>query len=272
MRAEPRLESPHAGASGPSMYIPLVATAAVLLPQSGNVLLWAADRGDVFDKYDDHTNRTVTALYDRARAFVSDATLAETTHNMFCPGLSLNANGHPIVSGGKTSTETSIYDETTSIWKRGGRMNICRGYHSHVTLEDGCIFTIGGSWSGGIGQKSGEIYERIYDDDDDQAWAWRGLPNCSSEPMLTADDGGLFFADNHAWLFAWKERSVFQASPSTAMNWYGTRGDGEHTPAGSRGTDKDSMNGNAVMYDAEPSTTRSFPALKALLWMQHNST
>ena len=34
-----------------------------------------------------------------------------------------------------------------------------RGYHSMVTLSNGSVFTIGGSWSGGAGNKHGEIYE-----------------------------------------------------------------------------------------------------------------
>ena len=43
---------------------------------------------------------------------------------------------------------------------------------------------------------------------------------------------------------------MFQAGPSKAMNWYGTSGNGSQTAAGLRASDTDSMNGNAVMYDA----------------------
>ncbi len=68
--------------------------------------------------------------------------------------------------------------------------------------------------------------------------------------MLTADDQGTFSADNHAWLLAWKNGSVFQAGPSRAINWYDTRGTGLYASAGFRGLDGDAMNGNAVMYDA----------------------
>lgn len=61
---------------------------------------------------------------------------------------------------------------------------------------------------------------------------------------------GVYRADNHAWLFAWKGGSVFQAGPSSAMNWYGTTGAGSQTGAGTRAGDGDSMCGNAAMYDA----------------------
>ena len=42
---------------------------------------------------------------------------------------------------------------------------------------------------------------------------------------------------------------VRQAGPSSKMNWYNPGGNATK-PAGSRGTDANAMNGNAVMYDA----------------------
>ena len=68
--------------------------------------------------------------------------------------------------------------------------------------------------------------------------------------MLTADAQGVYRQDNHGWLFGWKNGYVFQAGPSKAMNWYGTSGTGSRSAAGTRGTDPDAMNGNAIMYDA----------------------
>jgi len=43
---------------------------------------------------------------------------------------------------------------------------------------------------------------------------------------------------------------ALQAGPSKAMNWYDTNGQGASHPAGPRANCPDSMNGNAVMYDA----------------------
>jgi hypothetical protein len=37
-------------------------------------------------------------------------------------------------------------------------MNIPRGYQGAVTLSDGSAFTIGGSWSGGQGNKDADIW------------------------------------------------------------------------------------------------------------------
>ncbi|KAJ5493655.1 Galactose oxidase/kelch beta-propeller [Penicillium fimorum] len=61
---------------------------------------------------------------------------------------------------------------------------------------------------------------------------------------------GTWRADNHGWLFGWKQNTIFQAGPSVAMNWYYTEGEGSFNPAGDRLDDDDSMSGNAVMFDA----------------------
>ena len=66
--------------------------------------------------------------------------------------------------------------------------------------------------------------------------------------ILTNDPAGVFRADNHAWLFAQANGTVFQAGPSKHMNWIATSGHGSIKSAGKRGTTADEMNGNAVMY------------------------
>jgi galactose oxidase len=66
--------------------------------------------------------------------------------------------------------------------------------------------------------------------------------------ILTADPAGVYRADNHPWLFAQANGTVFQAGPSKQMNWITTTGGGTITGAGNRGSSADAMNGNAVMY------------------------
>lgn len=122
-------------------------------------------------------------------------------------------------------------------------MNIGRGYQSTATLADGRIFVLGGSWSGGYGGKNGELYSSATN-------AWTSISGAAVTPMLTQDAQGAFRSDNHAWLFAWTGNSVFQAGPSSAMNWYNVSGSGSWTAAGTRAADPDSMCGSAVMFDA----------------------
>ncbi|KAK4660365.1 hypothetical protein QC762_118310 [Podospora pseudocomata] len=223
-----------------SILLPIVPVAIAVLPRTGKVLAWAADKPNVFSNA---TTHTLSVIYDPSTHQVNNQNVTITHHNMFCPGLSLDTSGRVVVTGGSTSDATSIYDEVQGRWLSGPPLTVGRGYHSQATLSDGRVFTIGGSWSGPLGGKNGEIL-------DPNKQTWTALPNTLAEPLLTSDFLGPFAGDNHAWLFAWRNDSVFQAGPSRAMNWYGVSSSGACQPAGTRGKDSDSMNGNAVMYDA----------------------
>ena len=220
---------------------PIVPVAAAVLPGTGNVLTWSAYAGDQFGG--SPGTLTQTSTYDMTTGLVSQRAVSNTQHDMFCPGLSMSLNGQPFVTGGNSASRLSIYTPGSDSWAAGPTMNIARGYQASATLSDGRIFVIGGSWNGGQGNKNGEVYSFTSN-------TWSLLSGAPVAPMLTADNSGVYRADNHGWLFGWKQGSVFQAGPSKAMNWYTTAGAGSTTPAGARGTDADAMCGNAVMYDA----------------------
>lgn len=229
------------GSWGPLIDFPLVPAAAALLPASGKLLTWSAYSTNTFSI--GKSGQTITATYDPNTTLVSEATISNTAHDMFCPGISIDATGRIVVTGGDTAAKTSIYNSIDNSWSAAPSMKIPRGYQSSATCSDGRIFTIGGSWSGGYGGKNGEIY-------DSKANNWTLLSGCTVAQMLTADAQGIFRSDNHAWLFGWKNGYIFQGGPSKAMNWYGTSGSGSRASAGTRASDPDSMTGNAVMYDA----------------------
>lgn len=228
------------GSWGPPIDFPLVPVAVAQQP-GGKVLTWSSYDGSYFTG--SPGGKTVTATYDPNSQIVSQRIVTNTNHDMFCPGLSIDFNGRTVVTGGNDSPRTSIYDPGADNWISGPNMVISRGYQAQCTISDGRTFVIGGSWSGGQGNKNGEIY-------DPNSNTWTGLPGCPVAPMLTNDNGGVFRADNHGWLFGWKDGSVFQAGPSVNMNWYGTGGGGSQAGAGTRDGDGDAMNGNAVLYDA----------------------
>jgi galactose oxidase len=218
----------------------LVLVAATIQLSTGKVVVWASWSVKTFSA---NLGQTVTALYNPASKTVTQRIVTNTGHNMFCPGISIDANGRTLVTGGDTSQKASIYNPSTDSWSSATNMNIPRGYQASATCSDRRIFVIGGSWSGGIEGKNGEIY-------DPKANTWSLLPGCPVAPMLTNDAQGVWRQDNHGWLFAWKNGSIFQAGPSMAMNWYGTGGGGSQNGAGTRAADGDSMCGNAVMFDA----------------------
>lgn len=228
------------GSWGPTIDCPLVAVACAYNHDTNKVLIWSSYQASTFTG--SPGGLTVTASYDPAAETVTQRTITNTNHDMFCPGLSLDFNGRVFVTGGNDNKRASLYDSPFDSWAKAPDMLIGRGYQSQCTIGDGRTFVIGGSWSGGQGGKNGELYSP-------GANTWYPLPGCPVGPMLTADNGGVFRADNHAWLFAWKDKTVFQAGPSKQMNWYGTGGQGSQAGAGFRANDDHSMNGNAVMYD-----------------------
>lgn len=229
------------GQWGLTIDFPLVPVSAAIEATTGKLLVWSSYTPSTFDG--SNGRRTVTSIYDPISQRVQARTVSNTGHDMFCVGLSMDFDGRCIATGGNTDMATSIYDSTSDAWISGGKLNTGRGYQAQVTVSDGRIFTIGASWSGGNGSKNAEIY-------DTGSNRWSGLAHAKVAPMLTDDAQGIFRADNHAWLFGWKSGFVFQAGPSAAMNWYSTTGSGSQSSAGKRGSDADSMCGNAVMYDA----------------------
>lgn len=228
------------GSWGPTIDTPLVAVAIALLHDVLKVLMWSSYQASTFTG--GNGGMTVTASYDPAAQTVTQRIVTNTNHDMFCPGLSMDFGGRVFVTGGNDNKRASVYDPPFDSWNSAPDMLIGRGYQAQCTIADGRTFVIGGSWSGGQGGKNGELYSP-------NANTWYPLPGCPVGPMLTADNDGVFRADNHGWLFAWKDKTVFQAGPSKQMNWYGTGGQGSQAGAGFRANDDHSMNGNAVMYD-----------------------
>ena len=186
------------------------------------------------DRFADHNWRT---------GATSAREVANTNHDMFCPGLSALQDGRVVISGGSDAEAVSIYNPTNNQFTRGPDMKIARGYQTSATLSDGRVFTIGGSYSGGIFRKPGEVY-------DPAANTWTLLDGADPAPLETTDREGAWRIDNHAWLYSWSNGSVFQAGPSKAMHWYSVNNGGSVQEAGVRDSDNDAMCGVNVMFDA----------------------
>ncbi|CAH0304635.1 Sialidase [Arthrobacter sp. Bi26] len=235
--AEINLLGPSLGSWGPTIGFPIVPAAAALLP--GNRLLtWSAYSPTAIGGSRGYTQ---TSILNLSTGAVTQAQVANTGHDMFCPGTSLLPDGKILISGGSNSSKTTLYNPATNAWTPGPDMKIARGYQSNVTTSTGEVFTIGGSFSGGIGNKNGEVWSA--------AGGWRTLTNVLADNILTADPRGAYRSDNHSWLFAAPGGRVFHAGPSRQMNWISTTGNGSITSAGPRSDSPDAMNGDAVMYD-----------------------
>ncbi len=214
------------------------AAAAVL--GNGKVLFWAANNRTSFGGL----GRTYTSLFDPATNLAAEALISNTSHDMFCPGTAMLADGRLLVNGGLDAGTTSIYDPLSNSWTRAANMANTRGYNASTTLGDGSVLTVGGSWSGGVRAKDSELFTL--------AGGWRTLSGISTSDsaLLTSDPGGLYRSDNHMWLVPTGNGRVLHAGPGKNMNWLDVRGNGSMEPAGLRADDTDSMSGNAVMYDS----------------------
>lgn len=78
---------------------------------------------------------------------------------MSCPGMSSLADGRMVVTGGANAEKTSIFNPSSNDFSPAANMNIARGYQTSCTLANGKVFTIGGGYSGGVGNKYAEVYD-----------------------------------------------------------------------------------------------------------------
>lgn len=221
--------------------LPVNPIAAANLP-NGKLLLWSSNgqfsyEGDIGSS----PSQTQTGIFDPATSTTTQAVISNTGHDMFCPGTANLFDGRILVNGGSNSPKTSVYSPATNSWASDAIMNIPRGYEGDTVLSNGSVFTLGGSWSGARGGKSGELWT--------SGSGWRTLSGVSATPVTGPDPAGVYRGDNHLWLFATSNGNVFHAGPSAQMHWITTSGSGSITSAGNRGDDPYAINGNAVLYD-----------------------
>jgi galactose oxidase len=229
------------GAWSAPIGFPIVPVSAVMLPNN-KLLTFSAVDSMAFNTIPNTI--TKVAILDLNTGKVTEPADINTHHQMFCEGLALLADGRVLINGGSNDRATTIYNPTTNTWTVGPLMNIPRAYNADTLLSTGQVLTLGGSWYDSAGNKNGEIFTPS-----GTTGSWQKLPGVLATNILTADPAGVFRADNHAWLFAQANGTVFHAGPSKQTNWITTTGNGSITPAGDRGDSADAMNGNAILYD-----------------------
>lgn len=225
--------------------LPIVAVASANLAD-GRILSWSAAGKYDYRRAYVGIGKTWTSIFDPDTMESTEALIVDTQHDMFCPGTTVMSDGRVMITGGKNSEATTIYDPFANSWTRDADMNIKRGYHSNTMLGDGSVFTLGGSWSGGpeqnTGNRNGEIYTK------DGGWdTLDGILLDDNSTLLTDDIDGVYRSDNHMWLFTAPNGKVFHAGPAKQMHWIDTTGEGGVTDSLYRSPD--SMCGNAVMFD-----------------------
>jgi len=216
---------------------PSIPIAAAALP-NGKVVTWSSD-----DRFRFNTGRlqTYTSLFDPSTGVPSEVLVTSSSHDMFCPGTTMMADGRvQVQGGGRVVRNTSTYTPANAVWSAEQPMNQPRWYNSSVTLPDGSMFTLGGNLNGGLAfDGRGEIWSA--------AKGWRLLPGAPLDPVTT--NVAINRSQEHPRLFIAPNGKIFVPGPKPMMHWYDARGEGSVVDAGLRGDDTFSQNDVAVMYD-----------------------
>jgi galactose oxidase len=208
----------------------------------GNLVMWSANDQYSFEgDIGDGNGQTYTAVFNPSSLVSSEVLVTNTGDDMFCPGTANLFNGNILVNGGDSSPKTSLYNPVSGLWTSDANMNIPRGYEADTVLTNGSVMTFGGSWSGGEGGKTAEVWT--------QGSGWTVLSGVPETTIIGPDPQGVYRGDNHLWLFSAPNGEVFHAGPSAQMHWITTAGNGTITSAGNRDDDPYAINGNAVLYD-----------------------
>jgi len=221
--------------------LPIIPIGVANLPD-GNLLLWSADQLTKFiPDAGKVPSQTYTAIFNPTTNKSEEILETNLLTDMFCPGTAQLPDGRIMLNGGSSSYATSIYDPSIGEWVADALMNIPRGYNGSTLLSNGSVFTLGGSFDGPRGGKTGEVWT--------EGEGWRKLSGVPDWPITGPDPEGVYRGDNHGWFFAMGGGQVFHAGPSAEMHWITTTGTGSITSMGLRGNDTYSINGKAVMYD-----------------------
>ena len=239
------------GEWSPVLSMGIVPVAAANLPD-GRLITWASKFPETYTEIGD--GMTYTAIFDPSLGTHGQAlpfTQTPTNHDMFCPGINNLPDGRILVAGGTSSERTTIYDPATGQWTRAADMNVNRGYQGNVTLSDGSVFTVGGSWSGSNlsssnGNKNGELYS--------PETGWISLPGILGDELYNTNDAatelqGIYRLDNHVWLWENSNGTLFQLGPGERMHRIDLSGGGNMVDVGQRGDDTFAIKGTTVMYD-----------------------
>lgn len=209
---------------------------------NGQLVMWSANDEYSFEgDIGDGNGQTYTAVFDPVSGISTEVLVTNTGDDMFCPGTANLFDGTILVNGGDSSPKTSLYDPTSGLWTSDALMNIPRGYEGDTVLTNGSVMTLGGSWSGGQGGKTAEVWTR--------GSGWTVLTGVQETTIIGPDPQGVYRGDNHLWLFSAPNGDVFHAGPSAQMHWITTTPPGTITSAGNRGDDPYAMTGDAQLYD-----------------------
>ena len=132
------LSTPPAGNRGkwsPVTKLPVVTAGAFIVPTQpySDRILGYSSYGTY--EFGGPTGMTQFVDYNWRNGTVSQRTITNTHHDMFCPSMSYLADGTMVIAGGSNAEAVSSYDYRTNNWKRLANMTTPRGYQSLLSVR-----------------------------------------------------------------------------------------------------------------------------------------
>lgn len=206
-----------------------VAIHAHLLP-TGKILYWGRRKefgSDKFDTLNDHACQTyiLDPNTGQSRETANQPTLRDGTPvNLFCSGHTFLPDGRLMVVGGhlfdsQGVNQSCIYDPATDRWTAEAEMNKGRWYPSAITLSDGGVLVLSGSFA------TGPLQPPINDSGTNTTpQIWRGV---GWESLMDHADGLTLFPRFH---IEPKKGQVFMSGAQGQSFFFDTTGPGTWIP------------------------------------------
>ena len=235
------------GAWGEVFDTGVIAVAMAILP-TGKVLLWSSD--SPLDA-SAGSGQTYTALLDpdaEGGPSVTETLVANTDHDMFCPGIAMLPDGRVMINGGgavgsDSRRATTIYDPFSDEWTGEAAMNRSRWYNSSVVLADGDVVTMGGSGARTTEMGPGDLPERW-----DETTGWRPLPDADPGLLLDQTPGAQNRSGEHPRMFLREDGQIYVSGPAETMGVLDPKGLGRIEQTDRRVDDGLSQTDSQVMF------------------------
>lgn len=196
-------------------WTPHIPVSAAVLPD-GRLLTFASNQRTTFPVGPEFT---YAATWNPSTGVFQE--FNNPSHDMFCGGMAMLADGRVMVNGGRNEvTSSSVFDWRTNTWSRVQNMNGGRWYNTTVAYGNSEAFTATGS---GTGQRTAEKWSA--------ATGWSVLTGVPWGSRVLDPELG-YVRYWHPFISVAPDGRLMHFGPTDQMHWITTAGSGSITDIG----------------------------------------